>query len=631
MPKTLDKETRAEIDRSLNDSYPPIEDYGIIGDLRTTALVGRNGSIDFMCFPEFDSPSIFCANTDRVKGGRFQIRPLLEEMNEKQLYLPDTNVLITRFLSTEGVGEISNYMVLSADEGPCEQALVRRAKCVIGEVSFRLLFAPRFDYARARHKVTAECENCLLFESEGSDGLKLRLHSSVPLEILENDGYAEFTLKAGEHATFTMEEAGAERDSRCGNEEYSSDSFKKTCDYWRAWIARCTYDGRWREAVHRSALALKLLTSKKHGSVIAAPCFGFPNEVGGVRNWDYRYTWLRDASFSTYALMRIGYTEEAQAFTNWLENRIKELGDDEVLQIMYRIDGTKLDGEFHLDQLEGYMHSKPIRIGSTNHDQIQLDIFGEVMDSVYLCDKYGSPISRDLWMNLQRLIAYVCDHWRDKDAGIWEIRGGHREFLYSRVMCWVALDRAIRLASKRGLPAPTALWQENRNAIYHAVFENFWDEEQGAFVQSKGSTALDASALIMPLVRFISPTDPRWLSCLKAIENDLVEDSLVHRYHVGEAFSDELEGKEGSFSICSFWYIECISRSGDVQKARLMFEKMLGYSNHLGLFSEQLGKKGEFLGNIPQAFTHLAMISAAFDLDRRLSMHPSRRVRGGLG
>lgn len=616
---------------TFNDAYPPVADYGLIGDLRTAALVGQRGSIDFMCFPEFDSPSIFCANADREKGGRFQIEPLLEDMNEKQLYLPDTNVLMTRFLAEAGVAEISNFMVLSADGSECEQALVRRAKCIIGEVKFRLHFAPRFDYARAKHRAEQECETCVVFHSEGDDGLSLRLNATVPLDIREQDGFAEFTLKAGEHATFVMEEFSEEIESPCGREDYSTESFKKTCDYWRSWIARCTYNGRWREAVHRSALALKLLTSRKHGSIIAAPCFGFPNEVGGVRNWDYRYTWLRDASFTTYALMRIGYTEEAEAFTKWLDHRIEEIGNGETLQIMYRIDGSKLDGEFHLDHLEGYMKSKPVRIGSTNHDQMQLDIFGEVMDSVYLFDKYGSPISRDLWIKLEKLIDFVCDHWHEKDAGIWEIRGGHQEFLYSRLMCWVALDRALRLANKRALPAPIERWTKVRDAIYEDIFDNFWNEERGAFVQSKGSTALDASALMMPLVRFISPTDPKWLSCLKAIETDLVEDSLVKRYNVGEAFSDELDGKEGTFSICSFWYVECVSLSGDLQKARLLFEKMLGYSNDLGLFSEQLGKKGEFLGNIPQAFTHLAMISTAFELDRRLSEHPSRRVRGGLG
>lgn len=599
-------------------SFPQIEDYAVIGDLRTVALVGTRGSIDCLCFPEFDSPSIFAAHVDRDRGGRFQIEPRLDDFKEKQLYLPETNVLITRFLSEQGVAEISNYMVLSEEQGDCEQALVRRAKCVHGEVTFHLRFEPRFDYARSTHSATQIDAHHLRFESEGDDGLAVLLHCDHTLELKNGDGAATITLKKGETATFVLEEAPTGK-SVCDTADYSVSSFKKTCNFWRNWVARCRYDGRWRESVQRSALALKLLTSRKHGSIIAAPCFGFPNEVGGERNWDYRYTWLRDASFSTYALMRLGYTEEAEAFMHWLEDRINELNGEETLQTMYRINGSKLDGEFQLDDLQGYKQSKPIRIGSTNHDQPQLDIFGEVMDSVYLYDKYGSPISEQLWRSLHKLIEYVCEHWQDADAGIWEVRGGHKEFLFSRVMCWVALDRALRLADKRGLPSPYERWRDTRNAIYESIFEAFWDEKRQSFMQFKGADTLDAAALIMPLVRLISPTDPKWLSTLKAIGEELVEDSLVYRYNVGEAFDDELAGSEGTFSICSFWYIECISRSGDLNKARFLFEKMLSYANSLGLFSEQLGPKGEFLGNVPQAFTHLALISTAFDLDRRLN------------
>ena len=584
----------------------------------------------FSAFQSLTRP-VFCANADARRGGQFQIEPQFESMREKHLYLPDTNVLITRFLSESGVAEISNYMVIGADDEDCEQALVRRVKCVHGKVCFRLWFRPRFDYARAGHRVERECENVLVFHSQGDDGLSLRLRGGCALEVREEDGFAEFTLRANEKATFIMDEAVAGESSPCAGSDYPVESFKKTCNYWRSWIARCTYDGRWREAVHRSALALKLLTSRKHGSIIAAPCFGFPNEVGGERNWDYRYTWLRDASFSTYALMRLGYTEEAEAFMHWLEDRINELDESEILQTMYRIDGSKLEGEVQLDQLEGYKNSRPVRIGSTNHDQLQLDIFGEVMDSVYLFDKYGSPISQKLWKSLGPVLDFVCEHWADADSGIWEVRGGHREFLFSRIMCWVALDRGIRLAHKRALPAPLEHWTRERDAIYEDIFENFWDGEREAFVQFKGTAAMDASTLTMPLVRLISPTDPKWLSTLHAITEDLVQDSLVYRYRVGEAFSDELAGGEGTFSICSFWYIECISRMGDLQRARYLFEKMLGYSNDLGLFSEQLGAKGEFLGNVPQAFTHLAMISAAYDLDRRLSDSPSSKIGGGKG
>lgn len=395
--------------------YPPIEDYGIIGDLRTAALVGRAGSIDALCFPEFDSPSIFAAHVDREKGGRFQIEPQLEEYREKHLYLPDTNILVTRFLSEAGVAEITDYMVISDDDSESEQALVRRAKCVHGEISFRMLFAPKFDYARCEHEVKQECPHTLRFTPTDEGAPEILLRSDQELLIEASDGVTRFTLKEGESASFIMVAAG-EAATKCNESAYPTESFKKTCNFWRDWISRCRYDGRWREAVHRSALALKLLTSRKHGSIISAPCFGFPNDIGGERNWDYRYTWLRDASFSTFALMRLGFTEEAEGFVRWLEDRINELKDGETLQTMYRIDGSKVEGEFHLDHLDGYKDSKPIRIGSTNHDQLQLDIYGEVMDSVYLSDKYGSPISAKLWSSLRKLIDYVCEHWQEADA-----------------------------------------------------------------------------------------------------------------------------------------------------------------------------------------------------------------------
>ncbi|MBB5351211.1 GH15 family glucan-1,4-alpha-glucosidase [Haloferula luteola] len=614
-----------------HDPFPPISAYGIIGDLRTVALLGPNGAVESMCFPHFDSPSIFAAHVDRKNGGRFQIEPVLDDRAEKQLYLPDTNVLITRFLSEDGVAEVSSFMALDEADEAIPQALVRRAKSVIGDVRFSLTFAPRFDYGRASHHVTALDAHTLLFESDQEVPLRLLLHSSVPLEIRNRDGAAEFLLLEGEHASFIMREANAPDAASCGHEGYSADAFKRTCNFWRRWIGRCHYNGRWRESVHRAALALKLLTSRQYGSIIAAPCFGFPNEIGGVRNWDYRYTWLRDASFSTYALMRLGYTEEAGAFMKWLEDRITEDEDDATLKTMYRIDGSDIDGEVHLDHFEGYRHSRPVRIGSTNHDQKQLDIYGEVMDSIELFDATGSPISHRLWRNIRELANHVCRHAHEADASIWEVRSENRHFLYSRIMSWVALDRAIRLTTKRGLPGPVADWQKSRDAIYEEVFDEFWDPDQGAFVQFKGGTALDASSLVMPLVRMISPTDPQWLQHLDALSHTLVHDSLVDRYRVGEAFSDCLEGKEGSFSICSFWYIECVSRSGDLQRARLLFEKMLGYASPLGLFSEQLGKRGECLGNIPQAFSHLAMISAAFELDHRLNEEPSSRISGGKG
>jgi GH15 family glucan-1,4-alpha-glucosidase len=596
-------------------SYQPIESYAIIGDLHTVALVGMDGSIDFLCAPKFDSPSVFAALLDDDCGGRFRIAPHLTDERRKQVYLPDTNVLLTRFLADEGVAEISDFMPVRELGHP--HAIVRRAKTVRGVVSYRMVCAPRFDYARATHRIEAKKLEAL-FVSAGTDGLAFRLRSSVPLRVSGPDVVAEFTLHADESAWFVFEEVQGGGPSPCAGEHYVADTFKQTVNYWRRWVAVSQYKGRWREAVSRSALTLKLLTSKEHGSMVASPTFGLPEEVGGVRNWDYRYTWIRDSAFTLYALMRLGYTDEARAFMRWIEARCYELEPDGALQIVYGIDGRHELTEEMLPGLEGYRRSSPVRIGNSAYAQKQLDIYGELLDSVYIYNKYGEPVSHDLWMQLTRLIEWVCLHWRERDEGIWEVRGGQQEFLYSRLMCWVAIDRGIRLAQKRSFPAPLGRWLEIRDQIYNEILDEFWNPERRAFVQHKATTAIDAAALIMPLVRFMGPTDPRWLSTLRAIEQDLVRDSLVQRYQTGTAH-DGIEGMEGTFNMCSFWYVECLSRAGDPAQARFFFEKMLGYSNHVGLYAEELGPRGEHLGNFPQAFTHLALISAAYDLDRRLT------------
>ena len=603
-------------------NYPPIGDHGIIGDLNTVALVSLDGSIDFMCFPHFDSPTIFAALLDHDKGGAFKIAPQLGRVTHKQLYLPDTNILLTRFLSADGIAEVSDLMPI--EDRPIAHDVVRRVKTVRGEIRFRMVCAPRFDYGRADHQVE-RTDDGLLFRSNGPDGTVLRLRASVPVEIGHGDGggdrggdaIAEFTLHAGETASFILEDGST--DSPSARPHYVAEAFKQTMDFWRNWVGRSTYRGRWRETVNRSALVLKLLTSQRHGSLVAAPTFGLPEEIGGVRNWDYRYSWIRDASFTLYALLRLGFTDEAAGFMDWLCQRCGECRPDGTLQIMYGIDGRGDLTESELGHLEGYMGSQPVRVGNGAYDQLQLDIYGELMDTVYLYNKHAEPISHDLWSRLVPMIEWVCANWRRRDEGIWEVRGGKQEFLYSRLMCWVALDRAIRLAHKRSFPAPLARWHATRDEIYQEIFTHFWNPKRRAFIQHKGSTTLDASALLMPLVKFISPTDPRWLSTLKAIEHELVDDSLVFRYRVGDAAHDGLTGEEGTFNMCSFWYVECLSRAGDLQKARLNFEKALGYANHLGLYAEELGPHGEHLGNFPQAFTHLGLISAAYDLDRRLS------------
>ncbi len=595
-------------------SYQPIESYGVIGDRHTVALVGMDGSIDFLCFPRFDSPSVFAALLDDRRGGRFKLSPVLDDARCKQLYLPDTTILLTRFLSDAGVAEISDFMPVSGDR----HDIVRRAKTVRGEIRYRMICAPAFDYGRRGHRVEQQ-DGELVFIPDGSGLSALRLRHGVPVTVENGAAVAEFTLGADQTASFILEEAEPGVQSPSADASYVSESFKQTANFWRAWVGQSTYTGRWREAVNRSALTLKLLTSQPFGSIVAAPTFGLPELIGGGRNWDYRYTWIRDASFTIYGLIRLGYTGEAAAFMQWIQDRCGELGPDGSLQVAYGLDGRHKLPEEVLSHLEGYKRSAPVRIGNDAYLQLQLDTSGELMDAVYLYNKFGEPIGYDFWCNLARLVDWVCANWELPDMGIWEVRGGRQQFLLSRVMCWVAIDRGIRLAMKRSFPAPIARWEETRDRIYRDIFTRFWSEDRKAFMQHLGATTTDASSLLMPLMLFISPTDPRWQSTMAAIGQDLVSDSLVYRYKVDAAAPDGLHGQDGTFCMCSFWYAECLARGGDVDQARFIFEKMLGYSNHLGLYAEELGPRGEFLGNFPQAFTHLALISAAYEIDRVLS------------
>ena len=614
--------------------YQPIENYGVIGNLRTAALVSVDGSIDWLCLPRFDSPSVFAALLDDGIGGRFHILPVKDDVRRKQFYWPDTNILITRFLDPEGLGEIEDYMPLGADHA---NQLVRRVRVVRGEMKFKLLCRPAFDYARAEHDTHFE-EKSVRFISKG---LILNLSASIPLhrdpEWHKGGGVqTEFVLREGEQAVFVLGvedpdgAGGPAPGNRCPAPEDAEQLFRETADYWRRWLSKCTYKGRWRETVHRSALALKLLTYEPTGAIVAAPTCSLPEAIGGSRNWDYRYTWIRDAAFTIYSLLRIGFTEEAAAFMNWLGDRCREAPKDapRPLHLMYRIDGSTDLQEEELSHLEGYRGTGPVRIGNGAHDQLQLDIYGELMDGAYLFNKHGSPVTYEMWGHLRRLTDWVSDHWNQPDEGIWEVRGGKKHFTYSKVMCWVALDRALRLAEKRSFPADQPRWLKTRDEIYEDVMQHGWSGEANAFVQAYGNDALDASNLLMPLVFFTAPNDPRALATMDAIRRPLREgglsaDGLVYRYDPHQA-PDDLTGHEGTFNMCSFWLVEAMTRAGRTdpsrtQEARLLFEQMLGYSNHLGLYGEQTGLSGEALGNYPQALTHLAVISAAFNLDRTLS------------
>ena len=608
-------------------TYQPIENYGLIGDLHTVALVGMNGSIDWFCFPNFDSPSVFAAILDDQKGGRFKIAPTRGDVTHKQFYWPDTNVLITRFLSPDGVGQVTDYMPVGLpSDDPRRHQLVRRVQMTRGTMAFRMECFPAFNYGRDPHQTQLVAGGA----SFDSTGLRLVLGTRLTLRKEQNGIVSEFTLAEGQTASFVL---GANDGSGCEmllSEQDASALIAKTEEYWRRWLSQGTYRGRWRETVQRSALALKLLTYEPTGAIVAAPTCSLPEGVGGERNWDYRYTWIRDSAFTLYGLMRIGFTDAATQFMTWLEARCHELNPDGSLQIMYGIDGRHTLTEHTLDHLDGYRGSRPVRVGNGAYNQLQLDIYGELMDSVYLYNKYGSPISYDLWIHLRQLINWVCDNWQRKDEGIWEVRGGQQRFVYSKLMCWVAVDRGLRLADKRSFPADRDRWIKVRDQIYEEIMVKGWSDSRQAFVQYYGSDALDASNLMMPLVLFLSPTDPRNLANIEATlrtpeAGGLVSNSLVYRYNV-EQTADGLRGKEGTFNICTFWLVEALTRAGrtdrrHLERARLIFEEMLGYANHLGLYAEQTGQSGEALGNFPQAFTHLALISAAYNLDRALGAH----------
>ncbi|HWY53746.1 MAG TPA: glycoside hydrolase family 15 protein, partial [Terriglobales bacterium] len=560
-------------------AFQPIENYGVIGNMQSVALVGMDGSIDFLCYPEFDSPTVFACLLDDKKGGSFQIRPQLTNVRVRQLYLPDTNILLTRFLAEEGVVELTDYMPIE-DDGEPPNEIVRTVSVIRGNVNFKMRCQPRFNYGTSAHRLE-HSERCATFFPADDVCSPMSLYSTVDITQESQDITSQFSLQPNQSATFLL--GGIRAEGQQPEMELIGQRFQKTVRFWKTWIAQSNYKGRWREMVQRSALMLKLLISRKHGSLIAAPTFSLPEEIGGVRNWDYRFTWLRDAAFTLYALIRLGFVEEAEAFIKWLKGRLGNDAQRGYLQVMYGIDGRQLLDEITLDHLSGYENSRPVRIGNLAYQQLQLDIYGEMMDSIYLANKYGHSMTRDGWLDVQRMLAWLGENWKRPDSGIWEVRGGPKEFLHSRLMCWVAFDRALRLAEKRSFDAPFELWRRTRDEIRNNIFRDFWDEDLQSFVQVKGTKDLDASAMLMPMMRFISPVDPMWLSTMRAIEKRLVEDTLVYRYEAERTHIDGLPGGEGSFTACSFWYVECLARAGELEKAQLLFEKLLGYANHLGL------------------------------------------------
>jgi len=599
-----------------------IADHGLIGDLQTAALVTTEGSIDWFCFPRFDSPSVFGALLDDERGGRFRIRPAGTDYTTKQAYYPDSAVLVTRFFTPDGLGQVVDFMPPAGDMATDRHQLVRIVQCVRGRMSFEIDVAPRFDYGRQPHRAEAS-EHGVVFTANGSS---LTLHAvrepgdvrKARMRVEDGDVRGTLDLEAGELRGVVLESAadGPPREVRVAEIQQLLDD---TTHFWRSWLATSTYTGRWREMIHRSAITLKLMTYAPSGGLVAAPTTGLPEQVGGERNWDYRYTWVRDASFSVFALLRLGFRAEAEKFAGWLGDRVRErlTSDSGPLNIMYRIDGSSDLKEDSLDHWRGYRGSVPVRVGNGAAEQLQLDIYGEAADSIFAADRAGMPIPHRGWDALSHVLDWLADNWDQPEEGIWETRGGRHPFTYGRVMCWVAFDRGVRLAREHGLPAPLERWTTERDRIYRQVMEQGFHQSNQAFVQHYDTDVLDSSLLRMPHVGMIDGRDPMWLSTLRAMDGELVTDSLVYRYDP-EASPDGLRGSEGTFSLCTFTYVDALTRAGRLDDARTAFEKMLTYGNHVGLYSEEIALTGEQIGNFPQAFTHLALIDAAITLDAAL-------------
>jgi GH15 family glucan-1,4-alpha-glucosidase len=611
-------------------AYLPISDYAIIGDLHTVALVGKNGSIDWYCFPRIDSSSIFGALLDANKGGFFRIHASDVTSEYQQLYYPDTNVLLTRFATHDGYAELTDFMPIKGRKtDEFEHALIRSVNVIYGSLEIVLTCRPAFNYARDQHQINL-LEEGAIFQC---NGLALALASPVPLcEDGAGGVTATFTLHQGESAHFLLKNMSEDESfpQPLSDERYQS-AFQRTLRFWYEWISQCTYQGRWREMIHRSALALKLLTYAPSGAVVAAATTSLPEALGGVRNWDYRFAWLRDAAFTLYSLLNLGFFGEASAFMDWLNDRCHELKAGGMLQPMYGVEGEQVLTETTLDHLEGYCGSRPVRIGNSAYLQKQLDIYGEVMDAIYIYNRYDA-ISYDLWQNLQRLLNWLGEHWQEPDEGIWEVRGGARYFVHSRLMSWVAFDRALRIAQNWGWPAPRARWEEMRSAIYEQIMTRGWNHEKRSFVQYYSGDTVDASLLLMLLTKFVGPREPRMLATIQRIKQELSLGPSILRYNPRTAADDGLEGSiEGAFSACGFWFVESLARMGPLagphvlMEARIRLEKLLSLGNHVGLFAEEISTTGQALGNFPQAFTHLALISACLALNEAIDTAQERR------
>jgi GH15 family glucan-1,4-alpha-glucosidase len=630
----------------FNRTYLPINSYGVIGDCHSALLVAPDGSVDWGCLPDFDSPAIFCRLLDHEHGGYFQIAPS-EPMPGAQRYLRGSNVLQTRFTSTIGELLLTDFMPVETlrawpyqgmnnntwtrEDGSCH-CMVRIAECTHGEMPVTMTLKVSPNYAASPSEISLVPGNKGVLVSGGNQyvGLAIigaHLHPSLTLNVVQDaedrhpSVVLNVTLSEGERLLFAV---GMGRNMQATRRLVEGELHQRNFDFelahtlhsWREWLSTCNYRGPYREAVERSALALKMMTYAPTGAIVAAPTTSLPEHMGGVRNWDYRYTWLRDATFTLYALNVLGFTDEARAFTHWLRRLTYE--DGESLQIMYGIRGERELAEQELTHLQGYAGSSPVRVGNGAARQRQMDVFGEVLDCIHLYrrqgsfERYGETLDGPLWKLMRDLVEHVCAHWQDPDSGIWEIRGDDRHYVYSKVMCWVALDRGIRAAQQLNLEADLPRWLMVRDQIRADILANGYNTSVGAFTQSYGDTALDASNLLLPLIGFIPPDDPRMRSTVDRIIEGLTdENGFVFRY----ISQDGLAGHEGTFTICTFWLVDNLAMQGRVDEARSLFERLLKYAGRLGLFSEEVdANTSSALGNYPQAFTHIALINSAFNL-----------------
>lgn len=591
--------------KAQEPDYKPLEDYGIIGNMETIALVSRYGSIDFMCLPHLESKSVFASLLDKDKGGFFRISPRMN-FTSNQEYEEKTNILKTNFYTSTGHGQITDFMppFKKSKSWHKQQILIRQVKCVKGHIPFQLVFQPRFDYGRKRPKIEKMDGGILATTNEE----RLHLDASLHFNINHLGAKANFTLSENEMAWIDMQYGQRSHINHKDLERY----YKETLFYWKSWnhkcdLKQCVFSGPWHDKVVRSGLILKLLTHGETGAIAASATTSLPETIGGVRNWDYRFNWIRDSVFTAQSLYNLGNKKEARHLFNWYKRLYRGVKASDI-QILYSMHGEKVGEETKLRHLAGYKNSKPVRIGNLAASQLQFDVYGEILNMAYETSRYGESLSKNDWKFLAKIIHHVIKVWDTRDSGIWEVRGQKKHFVYSKLMCWVAIDRAIKIAEKKSFKAPLEKWEKIRGQIKESILKNGYNKDLNSFVQSYNSKYLDASNLLIPIVGFLPFDDPKVKGTISATLKYLTKNGFVHRY----LSRDGLPGKEGGFILCTFWLIDCLALSVQTQKAEKMFLNLLKYTSPLGLFSEEIDPvKKTILGNFPQAFSHVGLINSA--------------------